>query len=203
MLPILLSVFVISFAGAVLPGPLLAVTLAKSHKSPWAGFQVGLGHAAIEIPLIVLIYFGFGQFFQNETIQFVLSTLGGSLTIWLGIIIFRARATTIHEGRDLRQSAFTFGVLASILNPMFFVWWVTIGAMFIMKFHEFGLIGLMAFIVAHELPDLGWYSFASVVAHRSHSLWGPKFQEWVFTACGLLLVSFGFWFLLSGIQILA
>ena len=55
MLPILLSVFAISFAGAIVPGPILAVTLAKSYKSPWTGFQIALGHATIEIPLILLI----------------------------------------------------------------------------------------------------------------------------------------------------
>ena len=90
MLPILLSVFAISFAGAIVPGPILAVTLAKSYKSPWTGFQIALGHATIEIPLILLIYFGFSQFFQNNLVQLVLSTLGGGLIIWLGINMLRA-----------------------------------------------------------------------------------------------------------------
>ena len=60
MLPILLSVVVISFASAIVPGPILAVTLAKSHKSRWAGFQIALGHATIEVHQILPIYFGFG-----------------------------------------------------------------------------------------------------------------------------------------------
>ena len=66
MLPILLSVIVISFSGVMMPGPVFAVTLTKSYKSPWAGTQIALGHAVIEVPLILLIYFGFAQFFQNS-----------------------------------------------------------------------------------------------------------------------------------------
>ncbi len=202
MFPILLSVLIISFVGAAVPGPILAATLAKSHESPWAGFQVALGHAAVEVPLIILIFFGFGQFFQIDSVQLALSLFGGILTIWLGVVIFRARTTLIREGREFRQSAFTFGILTSVFNPMFFIWWATIGSMFIMRFHEFGIVGLTAFIIAHELPDMAWYSFASVVAHRSHTIWGRKFQQWVFAACGLMLVGFGVWFLLSGVQIL-
>jgi len=45
MLPILLGVIVISFSGVMMPGPMFAVTLAKSYKSPWAGTQIALGHA--------------------------------------------------------------------------------------------------------------------------------------------------------------
>lgn len=200
MLPILLSVLVISFAGAIVPGPILAATLAKSHKSPWAGFQVALGHAAVEVPLIILIFFGFDQFFQNSTVQLLLSLFGGALAIWLGIVIFHARTTLIREGREFRQSAFTFGILTSVLNPMFYIWWATIGAMFIMRFHEYGVIGLLSFIIAHELPDMAWYSFTSAVAHRSQRLWGRKFQKWMFAACGLMLIGFGIWFLYLGIQ---
>ena len=50
MLPILLSVIVISFSGVMMPGPMTAVTLAKSYKSPWAGVWISLGHAVIEVP---------------------------------------------------------------------------------------------------------------------------------------------------------
>jgi len=202
MLPILLSVSAISFAGTIVPGPILAVTLAKSYKSPWAGFQIALGHATIEIPLILLIYFGFSQFFQNNLVQLVLSTLGGGLIIWLGINMFRARADVVQGVKDAHYNAFTLGILTSALNPMFLLWWVTIGTMFIMKFHAFGIAGLILFIITYELPDLSWYSFVSVMTHKTKSLWGQRFQGWLFTACSLLLVGFGIWFLVTGIQIL-
>ena len=57
MLPFLLSVVVISLSGVMMPGPLFAVTVAKSYKSQLAGMQIALGHALVEIPLILFIYF--------------------------------------------------------------------------------------------------------------------------------------------------
>jgi len=201
MLPILLSVVVISFSGVMLPGPMFAVTLAKSLKSPWAGTQISLGHAVIEVPLILLIYFGFAQFFQNTIVQLVLGIVGGGMIIWLGISMFRARAQVVQGGKDLPYSAFTAGILTSAFNPFFLLWWATIGSLLIMRFLDFGIMGLAVFIVVHWLCDLVWLSFVSVMVYKTHSLWGKKVQEWLFIACSLLLVGFGGWFLISGIQL--
>jgi len=184
----------------MMPGPMFAVTLAKSYKSLWAGTQIALGHAVIEVPLILLIYFGFAQFFQNSVVQLVLSVLGGGMIIWLGISMFRTRTEVVKGGKDLPYSAFTAGIITSGLNPFFLLWWATIGSMLIMKFLDFGIMGLTIFIVAHWLCDLIWLSFVSVTVYKTHSLWRMKFQEWLFIACSLLLVGFGGWFVVSGIQ---
>ena len=201
MLPILLSVIVISLSGVMMPGPMFAVTLAKSYKSRWAGSQIALGHAVIEVPLILLIYFGFAQFFQDNLVQLILSIVGGGMIVWLGIAMFRARTGVVRRGKDLPYSAFTAGILTSGLNPFFLLWWATVGSMLIMRFLEFGIGGLAIFTISHWLVDLIWLSFISVLFYKTHALWGVKFQEGVFIACSLLLVGFGLWFMVSGIQI--
>ena len=203
MLPILLSVVVISLSGVMMPGPMFAVTIAKSYRSPWVGAQVSLGHAVIEVPLILLIYFGFAQFFENTMVQLVLSILGGGMIVWLGIAMFRARAEVVQRGKDLPYHAFVAGIITSGFNPFFLVWWATIGSMLVMRFLNFGTMGLILLIVVHWLCDLVWLSIISVLVYRTRSLWGHKFQEWLFIACSLLLVGFGAWFLVSGIQVLA
>ena len=200
MLPILLSIVVISFSGVMMPGPMFAVTMAKSYKSPWAGTQISLGHAVIEVPLILLIYFGLTQFFHSDVVQFVLSLLGSGMILWLGIGMFRSRAEVIQKGKDLPYTGFTAGILTSGFNPFFLLWWATIGSMLIVRILDFGTTGLIAFIIVHWLCDLVWLSLVSILVNRTHSLWGQKLQEWLFIACSLLLVGFGIWFLISGIQ---
>ena len=200
MLPLLLSVVVISLSGVMMPGPMFAMTLAKSYRSPWAGAQVALGHAVIEVPLILFIYFGFAQFFQNSIVQLTLSILGGGMIVWLGIAMFRTRAEVVQQGKDLPYSAFTAGILTSGLNPYFLLWWATIGSLLVMNFLGFGATGLIIFIMVHWLCDLVWLSVVSTIVYRTHSLWGRKFQEGLFITCSLLLIGFGAWFLISGLQ---
>jgi threonine/homoserine/homoserine lactone efflux protein len=184
----------------MMPGPMFAVTLAKSYKSPWAGTQMSLGHAVIEVPLILLIYFGFAQFFQNSTVQLVLSVLGGGMILWMGISMFHARTEVVRGGRETPYSAFTAGIIMSGLNPFFLLWWATIGSMLVMRFLDFGTKGLVIFIIAHWLCDLVWLSFVSMTVYKTRSLWGMRIQEGMFIACSLLLAGFGIWFIISGIQ---
>ena len=124
----------------------------------------------------------------------------GSLIIWLGIGMFRARTEVVTQGRDLPYSAFTAGIITSGLNPFFLLWWATIGSLLVMRFTEFGAGGLTLFIIVHWLCDLFWLSLVAVVVYKTHSLWGRKVQEWVFIASSLLLAGFGIWFMVSGIQ---
>ena len=201
VLPLLLSVVVISLSGVMMPGPMFAMTLAKSYRTPWAGTQISLGHAVIEVPLILLIYFGFARFFESSTVQFVLSMFGGAMVIWLGISMFRARAAVVQEGKDLPNNAFVVGILTSGFNPFFLLWWATIGSMLIMKFLGFGTVGLILFIIVHWLCDLVWLSFVSILVYKTKSLWGRKFQQVLFIACSLLLIGFGGWYIVSGLQI--
>ncbi len=202
MIPVLASVVVISLSGVMMPGPMFAVTLAKSFKSPWAGAQLSLGHAVVEVPLILLIYFGFAGFFEEPALQLALSVAGGSMIAWMGIVMFRARSSVVRQGKDLPYSAFVGGIMMSGLNPFFLLWWATVGALLIMRFLEFGLGGLSIFIAAHWLTDLLWLSFISVLVYRTHKLWGARFQEWVFIANSVLLFGFGIWFVVSGVQML-
>ncbi len=180
---------------------MFAVTVAKSYKSRFAGTQIALGHAIVEIPLILLIYFGFARFFQHELVQLSLSVLGGAILIWLGIGMFKTRARVIEAGKDLPYNSVVTGVVTSALNPFFILWWATIGSMLIMNSLEFGITGFALLIPLHWLCDLVWLSFVSMLVYKTQSLWGRKFQEGLFIACSLLLVGFGAWFLVSGIQL--
>ncbi len=203
MLAILLSVVVISFSGVMLPGPMFAVALAKSYKSPWTGAQMSLGHAVIEIPLVLLIYFGFARFFESTLVRFGLSIAGGAMIIWLGITLFRVRTKVAQTNRDLPYNAFVAGILLSLLNPLFILWWATIGSMLLMKFLDYSSRGLSLFIAVHWLCDLAWLSLVSVVGYKTRKLWGKRMQEGILTACSLVLMGFGGWFVVSGVRLLS
>ena len=97
MLAALGTVIITSLSGVMAPGPMFTMTLAKSLKSPWAGAQVSLGHAVIEVPLILLIYYNMTRFFENIMVQLVLGVLGGSMIIWMGFDLFRARRKLARE----------------------------------------------------------------------------------------------------------
>ncbi|OGO07423.1 MAG: lysine transporter LysE [Chloroflexi bacterium RBG_13_57_8] len=200
MLAALGTVVITSLSGVMMPGPMFTVTLAKSLKSPWAGALVSLGHAVVEVPLILLVYFGLANFFQNEIVKLVLSVLGGGMIVWMSYDLFRARRKKAGEGKDTSYNAFVAGILMSGLNPFFLVWWVTVGSLLLVTFIDaVGAWGLPFFIVVHWLCDLVWLSIVSFVIYRTHSFWGQRFQEWVFIVLSVALLYFGGQFIVKGI----
>ncbi|MFC2040060.1 LysE family transporter [Chloroflexota bacterium] len=201
MLAVISSVVIISLSGVMAPGPMFAVTLAKSYKSPWAGVQISLGHAVVEVPIILAVYYGFARFFENPAVQVALSIAGGGMIIWMGLSLFRVRREMANGGKDLPYSAFVGGMMMTGLNPFFLLWWATVGSMLIMWFLDFGTLGLVFFIGLHWSCDLIWLTIVSVFVYRTRSLWNRRLQEGVFTACSLLLGGFGVWFVYTGLKL--
>jgi threonine/homoserine/homoserine lactone efflux protein len=200
MLAALGTVIVTSLSGVMAPGPMFTVTLAKSLKSPWAGVQVSLGHAVVEVPLILLIYFGVAHFLQNSMLQLILSVAGGGMIVWMGFDMFRTRRKIVSEGKDTSYNAFTAGILMSGLNPFFLVWWVTVGGLLLMNFLKaVGNWGLPFFVIVHWMCDLVWLSLVSFTIFKTHKFWGQRVQEWVFIVLSLALLYFGGQFIVKGI----
>jgi threonine/homoserine/homoserine lactone efflux protein len=194
------TVIITSLSGVMAPGPMFTVTLAKSLKSPWAGMQVSLGHAVVEVPIILLVFLGFARFFELAVVQLVLGVLGGIMIIWMGVGLFRDRGVMSGEGKDTTYSAFKAGILMSALNPYFLVWWITIGSLLLMSFLDaVGNWGLPLFIVVHWLCDLVWLSLVSFSIYRTRKFWGQKTQEWVFVILSLALLYFGGQFIVKAV----
>jgi len=202
MWPLIALTIGISISGVIAPGPMLAVVLAKSYQSPWAGALMSLGHAVIEAPLIILIYLGFARFFENNSVQLVIAIIGGGMILWMGISMFLDRRKIVRQGKDLPYSAFVAGITMSALNPFFLLWWATAGSLLVMKFLDFGVRGLLILIVVHWICDLVWLSLVSQLIYRTHRFISPRFQEWLFVAMAFFLAGFGVFYIVSGIKMI-
>ena len=191
----LVSAIFISLSGVMMPGPVFAVTIAKGHKDKNAGAFIAFGHGIIEFPLMLLIYLGFAQFFTSNAVKMVIGLVGGTMLIFMGIQMFRARKSIAAEGKDLPYNSLTAGIITSGANPYFFLWWATIGAALILTASTFGLIGFLLFVIVHWFCDLFWYLFVSMATFKSKHLWGRRTHEIIFGACSAILVVFGLWFI--------
>jgi len=74
---IFLSSFMIGFSGAMMPGPMLGVTIDGSLKRGYlAGPLVVLGHGILELVLVIVMAFGLREFFENPKIAGLIGLVG-------------------------------------------------------------------------------------------------------------------------------
>lgn len=195
---------VISFSGVMMPGPVLAATIAKGYRDGRAGLKIALGHGLVEFPLMALIVLSLGFVFEDERVMLTIGLVGGALLVFMGAAMIRSRKKIAVKGRDsLPESALASGALTTSANPYFFLWWATVGAVLIFTAQEFGPMIVLAFAVVHWSCDLLWYSFTSFAVFRSRHLWTPLVHEVVFGACGALMVVFGVYFAIGPLSEIA
>ena len=189
----LLSAMVISLSGVMMPGPVFAVTVTKGRESPLAGTWIAIGHGLIEMPLMILIYAGVARFLASEVAQMVIGVVGGLFLLWMGAGMLGPQAPLTSTSRR-PASPVLAGLLTTVGNPYFFLWWVTVGSLLISRSLVFGLLGFVALAIVHSLCDFGWETVVSAVTYRSRKLWNPVVHRVVFALCGLTLIGFGLYF---------
>lgn len=190
---------IISLSGVLAPGPISAIVVGKGSKSPHAGAWVAVGHGIVEIPLMVAVFFGVGRLMDSLILRTIIAVLGGAFIIWMGVGMLRSIRQSELEGRADSRSPILTGILFSIGNPYFLIWWVTIGAALILRSVEFGLLGFVAFAAGHWLCDLLWDWFLSALAFKGGQFFGNKFQQAIFLLSGLMLLFFGGRLMITGI----
>lgn len=196
-----LEVILISLSGVMAPGPVTAMTVTKGNKSPYAGIFVAIGHGLVEIPLIILISFGFGEILKLPSIKGTIGLLGGLFLLKMGWGLLRgAKQVQIDPAKDNR-SPLMAGMILSIANPYLLLWWVAIGSILIYRSLTFGILGFIAFIIFHWSCDLFWCSFLSAISFKGGQFFGERLQQVLFTICGAFLLFFSAKFIFDAMRI--
>ncbi len=205
LLTIFVGAFVVGLSGAMAPGPVLTVTISETLKRGFkAGPLIVLGHAALEIVLLLLIAGGLGPFFQHPVVTTVFLSAGGSVLLWMGGQMILTNKQTTEDalnakGADSPYGPVLAGIVLSLTNPFWIIWWVTVGMGFVMQSLQFGMAGLLSFYFGHILADLAWYSFVSFSVSAGRRLCPPMIYRVVFIACGIALLGLGGLFIAKAI----
>lgn len=189
------SVVVISLSGVMMPGPVLAATIAKGSEDRNAGLWIGLGHGVVELPLIGLIYVGLGTFFENEWTLIVIGLAGGIMLVYIGYSMLSHRRDETGDEKYLPYHPVVVGIITSLSNPYFFLWWATVGVLMVSVAAGFGAAVVIAFALLHWTCDVFWDWFVSLATHKSKALWKDNTQTIIFGICGLIMMIFGIYFI--------
>jgi len=172
------------------PGPITAVTVSKGTQQPHSGAMIAIGHGIVELPLMLLILIGFGQFLEITWVKVVIGIVGGLFLLKMGIglliSIHNIHINQVHQ----QYSPLQAGAVLTIANPYFLIWWVTVGAMLITGAYQFGIWGLVAFFMVHWSCDLIWLYFLSSLSFKGGQFFGKRLQQIIFAFCGVFLLFF-------------
>lgn len=196
--------FVVALSGALMPGPLLTVTVSESsRRGMTTGPLMIFGHGLLELALVVALISGLAPILARDDIFIIISLTGGAVLLWMGISMLRSLPgltldcqTTGNKSRNL----VILGVILSAVNPYWLIWWASIGLGYIMHSLKFGIMGVTTFFLGHILADLAWYALISFGIAKGQHLFSNESYRKLIGGCAVFLILFSCWFFYSGLQ---
>lgn len=168
-----------------------AVTVGKGNESPHAGAMVAVGHAIVEIPLMVSIRYGLGHLLTIPYLKPAIALVGGLFLFVMGIDMIRSIGQGEIGAGNFDHPPVLDGILLSVGNPYFLVWWASVGAALVLRSVRFGVLGFVVLALCHWLCDFVWCYLLSALSFKGGQFFGGRFHQVVLAACGALLLFFG------------
>jgi len=209
---IFVSSFIIALSGALMPGPLLAVTVRDTTRQGFvAAPLLVLGHGILEAALLALILLGLAEWVRGDVATTVIALAGGGMLLWMAVGMAREVRTLRLDvsskenkreagEKAIRRGGFfrpvLSGIVASISNPYWTIWWATIGLGYLVISRELGAAGIALFFAGHILADAVWYLFIGFAVSAGRSRFTDRVYRWIVGSCALFLfffaLSFGY-----------
>lgn len=208
-----LSVFIFSLIiaiGAVIsPGPVSTAIVSQSPRRGWlTGPLVAAGHTTLEALLVILLTVGTGSVLRYPTFQTVIAILGGAMLAWMGVILLRdtwqnkIRLPRREDGiapMNARQ-LIGLGMLATISNPFWYAWWVTVAAGYLFQAKEVSILLVLAFYLGHIFVDFSWDTLLSTFLGKGSHWMTDKIYQMMIFACGGFFLYLAWVFILEGLS---
>ncbi len=198
------SALLIGFSGAIMPGPVLTATLSETLKRGfWAGPLIVLGHALLELAVLAAVVLGLAAWITRPDVLGLLGMLGGALLVLMGAHMALTAGAAVERALRRREGGapgggrrgpVLLGVVLSLSNPYWALWWATIGLNLAGQALRLGPVGLASFYAGHISADLAWYSFVALAVAQGRRVCPPAVYRWLIAGCGLAMAVLGVYF---------
>jgi len=209
---IFIGSMIVAFSGALVPGPMLTLVISSvARKGFWTSFFIVVGHSLLELVVVIGFFLGILKFLDNPLIARIIGLLGGIFLLYMGIDIVVSifkKKFTIDFKSVLKQRTITGkstitvifkGILISLMNPYWFIWWISIGAAFLLKSVEFNMAGISSFYIGHISADFIWYLFIGFLVNTGRRFFNQKIYNGILIACSIFLFYLGIRFIIEAV----
>lgn len=209
---VLILAFFVALTGAMSPGPLLTYSIYKAIQAKSKAFLVGIfvciGHAILEFVLILILLMGMGPFISNKNIVILIGIGGGTLLLYFGISLLRdinkvkvdiEEISQLEKNVSLTNHPIIGGVLISMSNPYWWLWWAVIGLNFMTQFAVSlsNLPEFWGFFIGHELGDFAWYGSVTLGIGITQKFITDTIYKIIIVCCSIFMMIFGTYLAIS------
>jgi len=191
-------VVVISASGVMMPGPLFVANISSGlHGGVKTGIKMALGHTIVEFPLVILLGIGVFSLEIFPEFRIAISVIGATTLFIFAILQIKSifGKKEFIESNSNKGPLIT-GILLSVFNPFFIIWWLTIGFKLISDaILIWAFAGILIVFALHIWMDFAWLGTVSFLASKSLKIISNRNYKILMTGLSVGLIYFGIMFL--------
>jgi len=132
--------------------------------------------------------------------------LGSIALLWMAYGMLRSlpRLTlAVQPQQEAGRNLVVAGILLSLANPYWTIWWISIGLGYITQSLALGIAGAAAFFAGHIMADFAWYTAVAAAVWKGKRFMSDRAYRGLIAACALFLILFAGMFGYAGLKKLA
>ena len=178
---------VLGLSAGFAPGPLLTLLFSETLRHGInSGIRVAFAPIITDLPIIILTLFVLSKLSNFHNILGAISLAGGFFILTMGYESIRTKGIEIsireEEPKSLRK-----GVLANVLNPNPYLFWVSVGAPIMIKAMSLNIGALLAFMISFYTFLVGSKILLVILIGKSKSFLTGKVYIYTMRFLGLVL----------------
>jgi len=189
---------VLGLSAGLSPGPLTTLVITETLKGGVSsGLRIALALLITDAPIIAGSLFLLASFAHAMTFVGIVALIGGVFIARMGYenIMFKGIAPS-NEAH--RASRWTTGIIANLLNPHPYVFWLTVGGPLMLKANRSGMAATVLFLGLFYGCLVGSKILVAVAVGRFRRFLSSGPYIWIIRVLGVLLLIFAALFINEG-----
>jgi threonine/homoserine/homoserine lactone efflux protein len=185
-------------AGGFTPGPTLTLVISQTLRHGLReGLKIAISPLLTDAPIILLAIFVL-QRIDTEPVLGTIAFVGAAFLLYLAYESFMATPPTPGL-RDIDPDSLRKGILANLLNPHPWVFWLSIGGPTTLRALEVGSVAAALFLAGHYGCLVGAKVLIAVLVEKGRSRLGRGYR-YAMRVLALVLVVFALLFVREGLR---
>ncbi len=198
-LTFIISGIVFGLSAGWTPGPLFMLVISETLRHGFKeGVKVAVAPLLTDFPIICIALFLLSRLSNVQAVLGAISVLGGCFLIYLGIDSFRFRGVEA-EVVDAKPRSLKKGMIANVLNPAPYLFWLTIGGPTILKASQIHIMWALCFVLSLYIVFIGSKIGIAFTVGKSRNFLKSKGYIYTIRVLGLVLLMFAIRFFIAGL----
>ncbi|MEE4311659.1 MAG: LysE family translocator [candidate division KSB1 bacterium] len=198
----LITGMVFGLSGGLSPGPLLALVISESLRyGVKSGIKVAIAPVLTDLPIVLSTIYIVSKVSGADTILGILSLAGSAFIFYLAWESLTFKGTVI-EVNGAKPQSLRKGVIANVLNPHPYLFWMSVGAPTIIRAAESSTVYIVFFVSGLYVCLLGTKISVALIVGKSRRFLKSDIYIYLMRFMGVVLLAFALIFLREGISLL-